>query len=112
MELCEAVGRMRDVADGPLLAGVDADALRVLLSAVTRVTTLVACAKCGGGARWRYAVKGMCPDCAAAEIDRLTAERDAAIRRQVRYATGRDVPPRPSELRPTVERVVDEEFTP
>lgn len=79
MELCEAIGRMRDVADGPLLAGVDVDALRIILDLATRATTLVACEGCKQGVRWRYSVKGLCPDCAAATIDRLTAQRDEAF---------------------------------
>jgi predicted RNA-binding Zn-ribbon protein involved in translation (DUF1610 family) len=85
MELCEAIGRMRAVAEGPMLAGVDADALRILLSAVARDTTLMACVGCGKGVRWRYAVKEMCPDCAATAIDRLGAEleRSGAIREHV-----------------------------
>jgi predicted RNA-binding Zn-ribbon protein involved in translation (DUF1610 family) len=77
MEICEAIGRMRAVADGPTLAGADAAALRILLDLATRATTLVKCETCDKGVRWRHAVKGMCPDCAAGAIDRLSKQCDA-----------------------------------
>lgn len=49
-----------------------AEAIRSLIADAERVTTLMACEKCGCGVRPRYAVKYMCLDCAAGEIDRLT----------------------------------------